>query len=329
MLAPVEIDLGGDRIEQIDIDDLLQAGRSNLDTRGMTPLHIHPTLYSIDGVGGVANPLGLHADRLGVDIHVVLAEPAPVRNLDMTARAAHLGVEAVVAAPVATGLSCLSAEERELGVALVEIGAGVTNVSVFVGGLLVGLGTLNQGAADITDDIASAFGLRRAEAERLKCYYGSAISSPRDHQDILDVSLPDEPSRSERPKITRAQLNSIICQRIDRIIADIGKLLKDMGFASPGRHHVVLTGGGAELRGLADHMQAALGRTVRIGRPQGISALPEAHAGPAFSALVGLALYAQSNPIDLRMGLGLDEMWDTAKPKGIIARITQAIRDNF
>jgi cell division protein FtsA len=91
----------------------------------------------------------------------------------------------------------------------------------------------------------------------------------------------------------------------------------------------VLTGGGAELRGLADHMQAALGRTVRIGRPQGISALPEAHAGPAFSALVGLALYAQSNPIDLRMGLGLDEMWDTAKPKGIIARITQAIRDNF
>ncbi len=185
MIAPVEIDLGGDRIEQIDIDDLLQAGRSNLDTRGKTPLHIHPTLYSIDGGGGVANPLGLHADRLGVDIHVLLADPAPVRNLDMTARAAHLGVEAVVASPVATGLSCLSQEERELGVALVEIGAGVTNVSVFVGGQLVGLTTLNQGAADITDDIASAFGLRRAEAERLKCYYGSAISSPRDHQDVL------------------------------------------------------------------------------------------------------------------------------------------------
>ncbi len=329
MLAPVEIDLGGDRIEQIDIDDLLQAGRSNLDTRGKTPLHIHPTLYSIDGVGGVANPLGLHADRLGVDIHVVLAEPAPVRNLDMTARAAHLGVEAVVAAPVATGLSCLSQEERELGVALVEMGAGVTNVSVYVGGLLVGLSTLNVGAADVTDDIASAFGLRRAEAERLKCYYGSAISSPRDHQDVLDVSIADDPSRGERPKITRAQLNAIICQRVDIIISEIGKQLKEMGFASPGRHHVVLTGGGAELRGLADHMQAALGRTVRVGRPQGILALPEAHAGPAFSSLVGLALYAQSNPVDLRLGLGLDEMWDTAKPVGVVARIMQAIRDNF
>jgi cell division protein FtsA len=329
MLAPVEIDLGGDRIEQIDIDDLLQAGRANLDTQGKTPLHIHPTLYSIDGVGGVANPLGLHADRLGVDIHVLLADPAPVRNLDIAARAAHLGVEAVVASPVATGLSCLSQEERELGVALVEMGAGVTNVSVFVGGLLVGLATLNQGASDITDDIASAFGLRRAEAERLKCYYGSAISSPRDHQDVLEVAAPDDPARSDRPKITRAQLNAIICQRIDMIIAEVSKALKDMGFSSPGRHHVVLTGGGAELRGLADHMQAALGRSVRIGRPQGLAALPEAHAGPAFSTLVGLVLYGNSNPIDLRLGLGLDEVWDTAKPMSVLARILQAIRENF
>jgi cell division protein FtsA len=329
MLAPVEIDLGGDRIEQVDIDDLLQAGRANLDTQGKTPLHINPTLYSIDGVGGVANPLGLHADRLGVDIHVVLADPAPVRNIDMAARAAHLGVDAVIASPLATGLSCLSQEERELGVAVVEMGAGVTNVSVFVGGLLVGLVTLNQGAADITDDIASAFGVRRAEAERLKCYYGSAISSPRDHQDMLDVAQGEEVNRVERPKITRAQLNAIICQRIDVILSDISKALKGMGFSSPGRHHVVLTGGGAELRGLADHMQAALGRSVRIGRPLGIAGLPEAHSGPAFSTLAGLILYGHSSPIDLRLGLGLDEMWDSAKPMGVFARIMQAIRENF
>ncbi|MFZ1737484.1 MAG: cell division protein FtsA, partial [Sphingorhabdus sp.] len=111
MLAPSEIDLGGDRIEQMDIDDLLLAGRDNVDMRGKLPLHINPALYAIDGVGGVANPLGLHADRLGVDIHVILAEPAPVRNLDMTARAAHLGVEAMVAAPIAAGHACLTDEE--------------------------------------------------------------------------------------------------------------------------------------------------------------------------------------------------------------------------
>lgn len=328
-LAPAEIDLGGDRIEQVDIDDLLMAGRANVDTRGKTPLHISPTLYSIDGVGGVSNPLGLYADRLGVDIHVVLAEPAPVRNLDMTARAAHLGVEAVVAAPVAAGLACLTSEERELGVALVEMGAAVTNVSVFVGGMLVGLKTLNQGAADITDDIAATFGLRRAEAERLKCRDGSAQSNPRDHQDVLDVSDGEESSGQERPKITRAQLNSVICQRADQIVADIGKTLNDLGFSAPGKHHVVLTGGGAELKGLADHMQGALGRTVRIGRPTGLVGLPEAHSGPAFSTLAGLIIYAQSNPVDLKLGLGVDSPSTTGAKPGVIARILQVIRDNY
>lgn len=328
-LAPAEIDLGGDRIEQVDIDDLLMAGRANVDTRGKTPLHISPTLYSIDGVGGVANPLGLYADRLGVDIHVVLAEPAPVRNLDMTARAAHLGVEAVVAAPVAAGLACLTSEERELGVALVEMGAAVTNVSVFVGGMLVGLKTLNQGAADITDDIAATFGLRRAEAERLKCRDGSALSNPRDHQDVLDVSDGEESSGQERPKITRAQLNSVICQRADQIVADVGKALNDLGFSAPGKHHVVLTGGGAELKGLADHMQGALGRTVRIGRPTGLVGLPEAHSGPAFSTLAGLIIYAQSNPVDLKLGLGVDSPSATGAKPGVIARILQIIRDNY
>ncbi|MBK9433262.1 MAG: cell division protein FtsA [Sphingomonadales bacterium] len=329
MLAPSEIDLGGDRIEQMDIDDLLLAGRDNVDMRGKLPLHINPALYAIDGVGGVANPLGLHADRLGVDIHVILAEPAPVRNLDMTARAAHLGVEAMVAAPIAAGHACLTDEERELGVAVVEMGAGVTNVSVFIGGLLTGLATLNQGAADITDDIASVFGIRRAEAERLKCYYGSAISNPRDHQDVLDIAPNSEIGDSERPKITRAQLNAVICQRIDAMIAEIGKVLKDMGFTAPGRHHVVLTGGGAELKGLADHMQAALGRAVRIGRPKGVNALPDAHSGPAFSTLVGLALYANSKPLDLKLGLGINDRSGSWTSTGSLSRIWQLIKENF
>jgi cell division protein FtsA len=144
MLAPVEIELGGDRITQEDVGELLQAGRDNIQTGGKMALHIQPTLYSLDGVGGVANPIGLHADRLGVDVHVILADPSPVRNMDMTVRAAHLDVESLVVGPVATGLACLTSEERELGVALVEFGAAVTNVSVFIGGMLVGLETIQN-----------------------------------------------------------------------------------------------------------------------------------------------------------------------------------------
>lgn len=329
LLSPVEIDLGGDKVEQADIDDLLTAGRANIDTRGKIVLHLSPTLYSLDGNSGIANPLGLYADRLGVEIHAVLAEPAPVRNLDMTARASHLGVDAIVASPVAAGLACLCAEERELGVALVEMGAAVTNVSVFIGGMLAGMVTLSQGGADITDEIASVFGIRRAEAERLKCFHGSAITSPRDHQESLDVGAPGESSHAERPRITRAQLNAIISQRIDTMVADIGRALKEMGFSNPGKHHVVLTGGGAELKGLADHMQAALGRMVRIGRPTELAGLPEAHSGPAFSTLAGLALHAISNPPDLRLGLqGSDSAMKSAN-LGVFARILQAVRENF
>lgn len=331
LLAPVEIELGGDRITQDDIDQLLQAGRANIQTGGKMPLHIQPTLYSLDGVGGVANPLGLHADRLGVDIHVVLADQSPVRNIDMTARAAHLDVESVVVAPIATGMACLTTEERDLGVALVEFGASITNVSVFIGGMLVGLETIQKGASDITADIASTFGVRLAQAERLKCFHGSALTSPRDHQEILDVG-PDEngnEAAAHAPRITKAQLNAVVCQRVDTIVSDIGRALKELGFSGPSSHQVVLTGGGAELKGIAEHMQGALGRTVRIGKPVGLTGIPEAHSGPGFSTLVGLILYAASERVDLNSGYDLRSGQVSDLSPSLFERIKRAIRENF
>jgi cell division protein FtsA len=249
----------------------------------------------------------------------------------MTARAAHLDVESVVVAPVATGLACLTSEERELGVALVEFGAAVTNVSVFIGGMLVGLETIQKGASDITDDIASTFGIRRAQAERLKCFHGSALTSPRDHQEILEVG-PDENGNeagAHTPRITKAQLNAVVCQRVDAIVTEIGQALKTLGFSGPSSHQIVLTGGGAELKGIAEHMQGALGRTVRIGRPSGLSGIPDAHSGPAFSTLVGLIHYAASERIDLKSGYDLRGDQMSGAMPSLIERIKRAIRENF
>lgn len=328
ILSPVSIDLAGDRIEQDDIDELLAAGRANVNTGGKVALHIQPTLYSLDGTGGVENPLGLHADRLGVDIHVVLADPSPVRNIDMTARTAHLEVEGVVVAPLATGLACLSTEEMELGVALVEFGAAVTNVSVFIGGMLAGLHTVLHGSADITDDIASTFGIRRAQAERLKCKYGSALSNPRDHQEVLDLGTDDMPTEAGQPRITRAELNAVICQRMDAIIAEIAAALKVLGFSGT-KHHIVLTGGGAELAGMAEHLQASLGRNVRIGKPVGLGGLPDAHAGPAFSTLVGLIHHAASERVDLKNQFDQGDDYAGGGVASLWERILRAIRDNF
>ena len=329
-VVKLEADLGGHRVEQADIDELLKAGRDAIDPQGKMVLHAQPTCYTIDGLAGIKRPLGLHADRLGIDIHVVSTEGSPVRNLDLCVRSAHLEVRSIIAAPVATGLACLTDEERELGVALVEIGAGVTNVSVFAGGVLAGLASIPMGSADITDDIASAFGTARTWAERTKCFHGSANLSPRDNHEMIDVqpAIPDE--GVEGPRITKAQLNATIRQRLERLMAEIQKELRKLGFQDPIGRQIVLTGGGAELKGIADYAQQSLGNAVRVGRPKGLIALPEAHAGPAFATLAGLARFAAADPIDLRaLEPTGHQIVTKASPGAILQRLMTAFRSNY
>ncbi len=327
-VASVEVEIGGRRIAKGDIDDLLETGRDSIDPGDRMILHAIPALYTLDGLNGVKKPLGLHADRLAVDIHVVAADPSPVKNLDHCVRSAHLGVEAIIASPVAAGKSCLSEEERELGVALVELGAGVTNVSLFAGGMLVGLKSLAAGGSDITDDIASAFGTRRQEAERIKCFYGSAMTSPRDNHDMIELApMAGGQEGIESARITRAQLVAVIRQRLEHLLSEIDVALKQLGFSGPFGRQVVLTGGGSELKGLADYAQGVLGRSVRVGRPS-MPGLPEAHSGPAFSTLAGLAQFAASNELDLRMGSAPSSVGGKSSGN-VVQRLIAAFRTQY
>ncbi|AIT06516.1 MULTISPECIES: cell division protein FtsA [Sphingomonas] len=329
-VAEVEFELGGHRVEQQDIDALLAAGRNSIDPQGRMVLHAQPALYTLDGLTGVKKPLGLHADRLGVHIHVVAADGSPVRNLDLCVRSAHLEVKSIIAAPVATGLACLSDEERELGVALVELGAGITNVSLFAGGMLVGLCSIPMGGQDITDDIASAFGTRRAQAERMKCFHGSANASPRDNHEMIPVMpIAAEDDVHGGMQITKAQLIGIVRQRLEHQMDEIRKSLAQLKFEGPVGRQVVLTGGGAELKGIADYAQQALGRSVRIGRPRGLTALPEAHGGPAFATLAGLAFYAAADPIDLRGVAPQQTTVHRQRGMGMMRKLIQAARANY
>jgi cell division protein FtsA len=328
-VASVEVQIGGAKVEQEDIDQLLTVGRQSIDSEGRMILHALPALYTLDGLQGVKKPLGLHADKLAVDIHVIAAEPAPVRNLDLCVRSAHLGVSAIVASPVAAGRSCLSDEERELGVALVELGAGVTNVSVFAGGMLVGLKSLPLGGIDITDDIASTFGTRRIEAERMKCFYGSATTSPRDNHDMIDVNPVSSVEEGTEPtRITRAQLIAVIRQRLEHLMGEIAGALKELGFAGPFGRQVVLTGGGSELKGIADYAQGVLGRAVRVGRPK-MPGLPEAHSGPAFATLAGLAQFAASKELDLRQVNPAETTVHKVDSGNIVQRLIAAFRTQY
>jgi cell division protein FtsA len=198
--AKVEVEIGGRRIESDDIEHLLIAGREVIQPDGRTVLHAQPAHYTLDGADGVPNPKGLHAERLAVDIHVMLADGAPVRNLKETVENAHLRVEAVVGSPIAAGHACLSIEERELGVALIEFGAEVTTVSVYAAGIMLGMQAIAFGSGDITDAIASAFGIRRYQAERLKCMAGSALASPADHREMVPVGGPGDPEQGAGPR---------------------------------------------------------------------------------------------------------------------------------
>ena len=335
-IAQVEVDIGGRRIEADDIEHLLVAGRDVIHPDGRMVLHAQPAHYTLDGANGVSDPKGLHAERLGVDIHVMLADGAPVRNITEAVQNAHLEVEAVVGSPIAAGFACLSAEERELGVALVEFGGEVTNVAVYANGMLLGLTAIPMGSGDITDALASAFGIRRFQAERLKCVHGSAIASPTDHREMIPVNAPGEEGSGpiarhgdDKNRIPRAELISVITTQLALLTEEVGRALKAMGFIGQRGQQVVLTGGGAELAGLADYAQSALGKPVRIGRPPQLKGLPDPHATPGFSTLAGLVLYAAADPVDIRAIGPSYQPTMRYSGMGLITRVFRAAKEYF
>lgn len=334
----VDITIGGRRIEDEDVDHLLYAARQHIQPEGRTVLHAQPAHYTLDGAHGIANPRGLHAETLGVDVHVMLAEGPPVRNLIEVVQRAHMDVDGVVASPIAAGYACLTREERELGVALIELGAEVTNVSVHAAGMLLGMRAVPHGGADITDSIAARFGIRRKYAERLKCVSGSAIAAPSDHKEMISVLGPNDSEgddqalargADDRNHIRRAELVSVVTDQLAVLTASLGDVLKELGFSHARAGKIVLTGGGAELAGIADYVQGALGRPVRIGRPPALPGLPEAHSVPGFAMLCGLCLYASDDPPDIRsLGRGSQE---THRYGGttLVNRVLRAVREYF
>ena len=134
----------------------------------------------------------------------------------------------------------------------------------------------------------------------MKCFYGSATTSPRDNHDMIELApIAGSEEGTEAARITRAQLIAVIRQRLEHLIGEIATALKELGFAGPFGRQVVLTGGGSELKGIADYAQGVLGRAVRIGRPS-LPGFPKRIADPLSRRWSGLALFAASDELDLR-----------------------------
>ncbi len=326
-VASAEVDIAGASITQADMVALRAAGRARIDPNGRTVVHAQPALYALDGQAGVESPIGFHADRLGMDIHVVTADTPPLKNLDRAIKTAHLGLRTLVASPLAASLSSLEMEERELGVALIEIGAGVTTVAVHRWGMLVGVATIPMGANDITADLAAAFSTKLIHAERLKALDGSAMAAPKDNHEGVEIPPMSDEGLADPLRVPKAQIIGVIRHRLDLLFGEVASKLDKLGFTGPQARQVVLTGGGAELRAIVDFAQGALNRNVRIGRPRGLTGLPPAQSGPAFATLAGLVLFAASEVPDI---------WNNPPPAkappgkgGLFATTLEKLKNSF
>ena len=276
-----------------DIERVLAAGSRHSVRDGRVVLHSLPIGYSLDGARGVRDPRGMLGQQLSVDMHVVTTDVSAARNLMLAVERAHVGVEAMIATPFASGLSVLADDEGELGAAVVDIGAGTTTLSIFSGGHFIHADGFALGGNHITMDLARGLSTPVSDAERLKTLYGSVFTGPSDERDMITVPTVGEGEREPPHVVSRATLTRIIKPRVEEILEMIRDRLNASPFAAEPRGHVILTGGASQLTGLPDLAARTIKRQVRIGRPLGVAGLPEAAKGPAFAAAGGLLIYPQ------------------------------------
>ncbi len=292
-LYAATVHLQGPSAADGDIARVLTAGSRHSVRDGRVVLHSLPIGYAIDDARGIRDPRGMLGRSLGVDMHVVTAEVAAARNLMLVVERCHLGVEAMVAAPYVSGLSVLADDEADLGAAVVDLGAGTTTVAVFSGGRFVHADGFALGGNHVTMDLARGLTTTVADAERMKTLWGAAVSGPSDDRDMINVPSVGDDEHEPPRIIPRAGLVRIIRPRVEEILEMVRDRLAASPFAADPRGRVILTGGAAQLTGLSELASRILNRQVRVGRPLGISGLPEAVKGPAFAAAAGLLVYPQ------------------------------------
>lgn len=322
-----DIELSGGVVGDGDIARVLAAASRHSVRDGRAVLHSLPIGYAVDAATGIREPRGMLGHRFGVDMHMVTAEVATVRNLMLTVERSHLGIEAMVASPYVAGLSVLADDEADLGAAVIDLGAGTTSLAVYAGGRFVHADGFALGGQHVTMDLARGLNARIADAERIKAIYGSVLLGGSDERDMITVPPVGDDEREPPQFVSRAALTRIIKPRVEEILEMVRDRLKASPFAAEPRGRVVLTGGGSQLSGVVELAARILKRPARIGRPLGLAGLPEAAKGPAFAVAAGLLVYPQAAHLEhfeprrtrqLMTGTG-----------GYMARVGRWLRESF
>lgn len=281
--------VNGEEISKADVDRANQGARAQPIPQERELLHAIPQEYTVDRNTGIRDPIGMIGTRLETEMYLVTIGGSPAMNLRKSVERAGYKARELVLEPLASALAVLTEDEKELGVALVEMGAGTTDIAVFHEGKIRHLGTVAYGGNNVTSDIVHGLGVTQHDAEALKERKGCAYEPMVDHSEIL--RLPSTAGQGDR-QIPRELLAHIIHMRMDEIFDLVQREIQKAGYAGRLSAGMVLTGGAADMQGAADLARDVFGTGVRVGMPnENIGGLSDSVESPRFATVVGLAHY--------------------------------------
>ncbi len=252
-------------------------------------LHVIDQYYTIDGQTGIREPKGMAGGRLEANVHIITTSSTAKRNLTKCINNSLLEIDHFVLQPVASSLAVLSDEELDLGVCLIDIGCGTTDVAIFTEGTIKHTAVIPIGSQMITNDIRIILCTSLDAAEQIKIQYG-CVSSDQD----MDLKIP-VPSVSDKPdtETSKTIVSQIITARINEIFDAIQKEINDSGYSNKIRAGLVFTGGGAKLDGIDNYAESFFKTPSRVGSPKSIKGLEDLRGKTRYSTAVGLLLYRE------------------------------------
>ncbi len=253
-------------------------------------LHVIPQDFIVDGQDGVADPVGMSGVRLEANVHIITGLVSAAKNIYRCIEKAGFEVADIVLEPLASSFAVLHPDEKEVGVALIDIGGGTTDIAVFEDNTIRHTAVIAVAGNNVTDDIRKGLGVMRDQAEYLKCNYGAAVAEVIKEDET--VTIPGIGARNEKT-ISRGVLAQIVQPRMEEILEIAAIEIKRSGY---GRHlssGVVVTGGGSMVPGTAELAAEVLNVDARVGLPMGLAGgLVEEVSDPKYATAVGLVLFA-------------------------------------
>ena len=282
--------VNGDEISRADVERANEVARALAIPVDRELLHAIPQEYHVDKNKGIRDPVGMIGMRLETEMYLVTIGASPAQNLRRSVERAGYRVRELVVEPLASALAVLTDDEKELGVALVEMGAGTTDLAIFHEGKIRHLGTIAFGGNMVTSDIVHGLGVTQADAERLKERYGCAYE-PLVRETNERISLPSTVAQGDR-QVPRELLSHIIHQRMDEVFNLVQRDIETAGYSGRLSAGVVLTGGAAAIFGAQELATDVFGTGVRVGSAaERVKGLADAVEAPRFATVVGLAHY--------------------------------------